>query len=314
LVKKLNICVLYCLEYGLVASTRYPNLCVGFDVAAEIVNYNISLPIDTNTFDYLVAEITNISTKDYTGRWRFSPEETIRANPGKTLNFEEGQVPFLPNDDENLERFENLNGNLKRYNVSLNHSFFELDRKYVFYLDITSYNILNNSLRSTEELNFTLIMNSYPKEGGIEIIPSVGLHNTTNFVLRCQNWTDDTCDSSELTYYFYAKENLSSEIKVLKEDKINTKKNEENNLNIKNEIEQCKKQINEIYNINNNNITMIKNEIHDTIKMYIKEEFNKIKEENQNKFIKIDLSKIGKNLEKYKSKIDIDKNTYKYKF
>ena len=217
LVKKLNICVLHCLQYGLVESTRYPNLCVNFDVSAEIVNYNISLPIDTNTFDYLVAEITNISTKDYTGRWRFSPEETKRANPGKTFNFEEGQVPFLPNDDENLERFENLNGNLKRYNVSLNHSFFELDRKYIFYLDITSYNILNNSLRSTEELNFTLIMNSYPKEGGIEIIPSVGLHNTTNFVLRCQNWTDDTCDSSELTYYFYAKENLSSEVIMLKD-------------------------------------------------------------------------------------------------
>ena len=217
LVKKLSICVLHCLQYGLVESTRYPNLCVNFDVSAEIVNYNISLPIDTNTFDYLVAEITSISTKDYTGRWRFSPEETKRANPGKTFNFEEGQVPFLPNDDENLERFENLNGNLKRYNVSLNHSFFELDRKYIFYLDITSYNILNNSLRSTEELNFTLIMNSYPKEGGIEIIPSVGLHNTTNFVLRCQNWTDDTCDSSELTYYFYAKENLSSEVIMLKD-------------------------------------------------------------------------------------------------
>ena len=44
------------------------------------------------------------------------------------------------------------------------------------------------------------------------------------------------------------------------------------------------------------------------------EEDEKIKEEIQNKFIKIDLSKIGKNLEKYKSKIDIDKNTYKYKF
>jgi hypothetical protein len=108
-------------------------------------------------------------------------------------------------------------------------------------------------------------------------------------------------------------ENLSSEIKVLKEDKINTKKNEDNNLNIKNEIEQCKKQINEIYNINNNNITMIKNEIHDTIKMYIKEEFNKIKEENQNKFknfeeLKILFNKKEKENEIFQSQLNQLKN------
>jgi hypothetical protein len=39
------------------------------------------------------------------------------------------------------------------------------------------------------------------------------------------------------------------------------------------------------------------------------EEDEKIKEEMKNKYIKIDLSKIGKNLEKYRNKIDIDKNT-----
>jgi hypothetical protein len=62
-------------------------------------------------------------------------------------------------------------------------------------------------------------MNSHPKpiDAGIEIIPSVGLHNTTIFVLRCQNWTDDTCDTSDLTYYFYAKEDLSTETIMLKD-------------------------------------------------------------------------------------------------
>ena len=44
------------------------------------------------------------------------------------------------------------------------------------------------------------------------------------------------------------------------------------------------------------------------------EEEEKIKEEIKNKFIKIDLSKIGKNLEKYKNKIDIDKNTINISF
>ena len=39
------------------------------------------------------------------------------------------------------------------------------------------------------------------------------------------------------------------------------------------------------------------------------EEEEKLKEEKNNKFIKIDLEKIGKNLDKFKNKIDIDKNT-----
>ena len=39
------------------------------------------------------------------------------------------------------------------------------------------------------------------------------------------------------------------------------------------------------------------------------EEDEKVKEEIKNKFIKIDLEKIGKNLDKFKNKIDIDKNT-----
>ena len=99
----------------------------------------------------------------------------------------------------------------------------------------------------------------------------------------------------------------------MKENKKKKKKNEDNNLNIKNEIEQCKKQINEIYNFNNNNITMIKNEIHDTIKMYIKEEFNKIKEENQNKFknfeeLKILFNKKEKENEIFQSQLNQLKN------
>ena len=45
-----------------------------------------------------------------------------------------------------------------------------------------------------------------------------------------------------------------------------------------------------------------------------KKDKEKINEEIKNKFIKIDLSKIGKNLEKYKNKIDIDKNTINISF
>ena len=61
---------------------------------------------------------------------------------------------------------------------------------------------------------------------------------------------------------------------------------------------------NKIYN-KDNNVNIDENE---------DEEDEKIKEEIQNKYIKIDLSKIGKNLEKYKNKIDIDKNTINISF
>ena len=58
---------------------------------------------------------------------------------------------------------------------------------------------------------------------------------------------------------------------------------------------------------------MIKNEIHDTIKMYIKEEFNKIKEENQNKFknfeeLKILFNKKEKENEIFQSQLNQLKN------
>ena len=52
-----------------------------------------------------------------------------------------------------------------------------------------------------------------------------------------------------------------------------------------------------------------KDDINDNDNDNESEEDEKIKEEIKNKYIKIDLAKIGKNLEKYRNKIDIDKNT-----
>ena len=163
----------------------------------EIINYDKNIPIDINTFDFLVAEIKYISTKTYEIMWRFVPEKTIEKNPGESLNFGDDQVPYDPNEIYNLESL----------NVSLNHSFFQLRRNYTFTIDVISYNILDNNLRATRSKDFTFKTNSYPVDGGLEVTPTAGLHNTTNFLIRCQNWTDDTIeDPSELSYYFYAKE------------------------------------------------------------------------------------------------------------
>ena len=202
-------CVEFCHDFQLVASTITPNLCVPFECVVELVNYEVGGdPIDINTFDFLVAEVKEISTKPYYITWRFDPVKTRSANPGIVMNFDDDQVPFYPNDIDNLENL----------NVTLNHSFFELGRNYTFTIDVISYNILNTTKRSKRSFDFTLKTNSHPVDGGLEIIPTIGLHNTTTFLMRCQNWTDDTIkDESDLTYYFYAKEDLSNETILLQD-------------------------------------------------------------------------------------------------
>ena len=207
-VEDLHICTLYCQDHGLVESKVTPNLCVSFDAIVELVNYKEHIPIDINTFDYLIANITYINTKPYYTKWMFIPKKTRDANPGRNLKFEDGEVPFEPNTDDNLDNL----------NVTLNHSFFELRTFYIFTLEVTSYNILDNNKKAVRYFDFNLTMNSYPVDGGLQIIPTTGLHNTTIFLMRCQNWTDDTIkNQSELTYYFYAQEDMSTEITVLQD-------------------------------------------------------------------------------------------------
>ena len=100
-------------------------------------------------------------------------------------------------------------------------------------------------------------------------------------------------------------ENLSNEIKALKDEQINrSKKMEANNLNLKNEIEQNKKKIEEIYN-NNNNILLIKNELNNSFK----EEFSRIREENKN--YETLLRKNEKEINEFKSQITNFMNSLK---
>ena len=103
-------------------------------------------------------------------------------------------------------------------------------------------------------------------------------------------------------------ENLSNEIKALKDEQINkSKKMEANNLNLKNEIEQNKKKIEEIYN-NNNNILLIKNELNNSFK----EEFSRIREENKNnKNYETLLRKNEKEINEFKSQITNFMNSLK---
>ena len=48
------MCVLYCLDYQLVASRDTQNLCADFEYFVRLVNYQGGEPIDKNAFDYLI--------------------------------------------------------------------------------------------------------------------------------------------------------------------------------------------------------------------------------------------------------------------
>ena len=200
-------CIPFCHDHGLIADTKRPNLCVPFLGYPVITNYDENIPIDINTFNFFIVELKDINTKPVYINWKFDHVKTRAKNPGLSLNFKDDEVPFYPNTENNL----------RSYNISLNKSFFELKRNYCFIIDVHSYNVLNNTKEAIRSFNFTFKTNSYPENGTLEIFPEIGLHNTTIFIIKCQNWEDDTSDNMELMYYFYSKENSTNETIILQD-------------------------------------------------------------------------------------------------
>ena len=199
-VEYLHICVYVCEDYGLIASSLEPNLCVEFDVNMTLVNYQEYVPIDINTFYFLVAQIHYLNAESFTTQWGFDPELTRELNNDPTMVFK-SDTPF--------EKVSSYQKNSRLLNVTVDNTFFELAKNYSIYCNITSRFVSSTGgsevKLTTRTIRFVLTMNSYPVNGSLEITPTVGLHKTTVFILRCQNWTDDTIKSeSELTYSFYA--------------------------------------------------------------------------------------------------------------
>ena len=60
-------------------------------------------------------------------------------------------------------------------------------------------------------------MNSYPYNGTLNITPSVGLYRTTFFVIKCQDWDDDTSDKDKLQYRFFSKEFGTNNLMLLRD-------------------------------------------------------------------------------------------------
>ena len=202
LVREEKKCVLKCEEYNLTASNITDNLCTGFDADAILINYKEYEPIDINTFEKLVAEVTNYTSRDYTVQWGFEAELTREANHNNSMIFP-NYPPFI--------------GDLtKEEEVLVNKTFFELAKDYIVSLTVIAHNILYYDSIVYIPIYFHLRMNSYPQNGTLNIFPLTGLYKTTYFVMRCDDWEDDTSETQNLQYQFYSKEENTAQINVLR--------------------------------------------------------------------------------------------------
>lgn len=192
-----HTCVDNCEQHGFTASKTTPYTCVIFDASARLVNYQEGVPIDINTFFELEAEVYGETAPGYTTLWNFEENMTRDANNDPNLVFNGSPFRLGGTDLENLK-------------VQIDNTFFRLDTKYVFRLDIIKSNQGSSVI---VPVYFTLTMNSYPKDGVLTIIPKVGLYNTTTFVMTCENWVDDT--TTDLEYHFYSIEENTNTIKEL---------------------------------------------------------------------------------------------------
>ena len=202
LVRSEKRCVLRCEDYNLTASNITNNLCTAFDADAVLVNYEEYVPIDINTFEKLVAKVTNYTSRDYSVLWGFEPELTRKANNNNSMTFPK-ESPFI--------------GDLtKEEEVLVDNTFFELAKDYIVSLTVIARNILYYEAQVNVTIYFHLRMNSYPVNGTLTIFPSTGLYRITYFVIRCENWEDDTSETQNLEYRFYAQEENTATVNILR--------------------------------------------------------------------------------------------------
>ena len=185
---KENTCIPNCEAVGLTKSLTRPNICVEFDADASLVNVDALTPIDINTFTYIEATVIGATSTGYTTLWKLDVDETNRINRelGFTDDLSAGASPFT--------------GDLTDLNTPLDNTFFKLEHKYVFVLDIIKEN-MGESITITK--SWTLTMNAPPKNGYIKIIPPYGLLSTTTYVITTYDWEDEDTVQENLEYWFY---------------------------------------------------------------------------------------------------------------
>ena len=189
LVPDLHICIPYCEVYDLTTDPNDENMCIPFEADAELVNYQEGIPIDLETFEELIAEITYCSAMECLSKWEFDANATRLVNNLTDMEFP-SETPF--------------DGDVWDLDTSVDNDFFQLAKKYVVNLTIISENFRNRTNKINISIPFVLTINSYPFNGKLIIAPEIGLYNTTTFLIHCKNYDDDT--TKNLLYIFYAKE------------------------------------------------------------------------------------------------------------
>ena len=195
-VKSKKECVEDCSIYGLTMSSIEPFTCIEFEA---IVNLKNEIPIDLRTFQQINAEIIYITSNDYSLKWRFDKEETMK------LNNENEYFTFLydsPFQNDNL---------INELNVNIKNDFFEIGKSYVFYLDVIS----SESYNIVIPFKFIIPINKSPYGGIFNVIPKKGLYTTTNFVIYAYDWIDDL--TKDLEYKFYYSEKGKNSIFLLQD-------------------------------------------------------------------------------------------------
>ena len=201
---KENTCIPNCQTAELTRSLTKPNICVVFDAGAELVNYQEDIPIDVNNFFYIEAKVVQPTSSEYETLWLFDVEKTNSINEELGLYDDiknSGEHPFI--------------SDRTKLNVTLDHTFFKTEHKYVFGLKIYAE---NKGLEVPVYVYWTLTMNSAPYGGRVTTMPSIGLYNTTTFIIRCEDYEDENTPKEELLYdFYYIEQNTNMKIKLSKD-------------------------------------------------------------------------------------------------
>ena len=200
---KENTCIENCESVGLTKSNTRPNICVVFDAEASLVNVDTVTPIDVNTFTHIQATVVGATATGYTTYWRFNVSETNKINTdlGYEDVLDDDATPFT--------------GDLTLLDTPLDHTFFKIGHKYVFHLDIIKENDGSNV---TVTVTWVLTMNQSPQNGYIKVIPTIGLLETTTFVMTCYDFLDENTNTEDLEYFFYFIEDDTSSVINLSKD------------------------------------------------------------------------------------------------
>ena len=201
---KENTCIPNCQTAGLTRSLTKPNICVIFDAGAELVNVNEEIPVNVNEFDFIEAKVVQPTSSEYETYWLFEVEKTNEINKNLGLFDDIKEIDEHP-----------FTGDRTKLNVTLDRTFFKTEHKYVFGLKIYAE---NKGLEVPVYVYWTLTMNSPPYGGRVTTMPSVGLFNTTTFVIRCVDYLDENTPQDELEYdFYYIEYNTNMKIKLSKD-------------------------------------------------------------------------------------------------